>query len=464
MKKILGLLMSMTIISAGTASVVACTSPVKSIPTYFANSENMLNETDFVKWDKDNNKYVKDEEAFKEWKAKKPVDQKTAINIGLNGRTGVFNRLRSDISNVLTYSGRETTKDKFLAHKKTFKGVDEGTSVDGIYDDVLTETKKPEEYYARFQNTQVSSLLGLYQLQKFVKSGDVTQETANKASGNNLQVVEQSEEFFKSIASEGDYASKNGSFTKIEYSFEAANADNKIAYVENGETIEKTELKVAEYLSPETNVYELSEDAANKAKGQTGNAGYDPFAQKTVSSDSVVKADIFQSAEFTKKEKTDDFRKEYLAVSSERLDDLKFEYVATKDKDNKYSLTVNNKLSYITAPTSIDVKYVYNTDIELKTGEEKGRSFTVEAKIEGIRAVYRPSVAGVKVQKDGKAKTQFGWVLVGYQFNGDKDSQVTENGQSLEAANKKTGTITYHNKFKDFKISNLQVSEGDKVK
>jgi hypothetical protein len=314
-----------------------------------------------------------------------------------------------DISNVLTYSGRETTLQKLKEHKKIFKGADENTSVDGIYDKALSAN--PQEYYGNFQNTQVSSLIGLYQLQKFVDQGEVDQATADKASGNNLAVVANNKEFFKALASEGEYASKNGSFTKIEYAFDAANADNQIAYLKNGEEIgtEDSKLAVEKYLSKDTNIYELSDDAANKAKGQTGNAAYDPFAQKVISSDSIVKAEVFKEAEFIKKEKTDQFRKEYLTVTSDKKDDFKFEYVSTKnEKTGQYTYSVNNKLSYITAETSLKIKYVYNTDIELKTGEEKGKSYTIEAQVDGIRAVYCPSVAGVKVEKDADPKTQFG--------------------------------------------------------
>jgi hypothetical protein len=48
MKKMLGLLMSMTIVSAGTASVVSCGALSKTISTYFNDSANKLNATDFV--------------------------------------------------------------------------------------------------------------------------------------------------------------------------------------------------------------------------------------------------------------------------------------------------------------------------------------------------------------------------------------------------------------------------------
>ncbi|ATZ16863.1 hypothetical protein ELUMI_v1c01370 [Williamsoniiplasma luminosum] len=416
MKKILSILMGLTVTSSAALTVVSCEVPVHKVP---------------IKFDGD---FVPNEGNWSEYN---DADRVKAFQGNFLGDKSVaFDNTIARLRNLLSLTPAFINdKNRFSQYNELLIGADaddesKTAAVHGIYRWEKTQGEKPLDFYNKFKKTNISSIGGLYWLHK-VKREDLTADAAKAA-------WDLAEKAFGTPDSAGADFVKN--FLGLDSNLQDSSwTEQHISKTDNPK-ISLMDSKVVEFTSKvEGESAEINEPVSETLKEfEDVNTGIDykekiekvgqdkskPFNQfifggklPTTHVKVIEKPTIEKPAEANPK----DVQVDWIIIEK-----------STEKKEDKTIHKWNPKDGqfFLGDETSITINYKFTTDSK----NEQAEKYNVKTTFSGMKPVFRPIIkeANLKAKDGSTTKTYFAkWTFVGYQFN-DQHNFIKDGNKDIK--------------------------------
>ncbi|AVP49534.1 hypothetical protein [Williamsoniiplasma luminosum] len=417
MKKILSILMGLTVTSSAALTVVSCEVPVHQVPIKF-DGEFKPNEGNWSDYN--------DGDRVKAFQGNFLGDKSVAFD-------NTIARLRNLLSLTPAFIN---DKNRFSQYNELLIGADadddsKTAAVHGIYRRKSTQGEKPLDFYNKFKKTNISSIGGLYWLHKNVQKDELAEDaTAARTAWDFAEKAFETPDgadFVKNFLGL-DSNLQDSSWTEQHIS----KADNPKISLMDSKVVEftsKVEGEDAVINEPVSETLKEFEDVNTGIdyKDKIEKVGQDkskPFNQ-FIFGDKLPTTHV----KVVDKPTTE---KAVEANSKDTQDDWIIIEKSTEEKEGKTIHKWNPKDGqfFLGDETSITINYKFTTD----TKNEQAEKYNVKTTFKGMKPVFRPIIkeANLKAKDGSTTKTYFAkWTFVGYQFN-DQHNFIKDGNKEIK--------------------------------
>ncbi|PPE05867.1 hypothetical protein [Williamsoniiplasma lucivorax] len=431
MKKLIAILMGVTVSSSSVMAVVSCaTIPKHEVPVLFEGAPTIPGTEDAGAW-KD---YSKD-------------DKIAAFDSGFSKATKQaygFPWIIMQLRNLLSVTGAAMNNpNQFNKHNNFLIGDDQGVqgaAVHGIWknEDSEIQGKDKREFFNKFEKTQIASIAGLWDLYNESKHGFTPTATGAQAS------LEIAKEAFGS--EDGQVFAKN--FLGLnEDKQDSSWLEQKITIDGNTKFLNSDVLTVIsndgklENEDSGTKSFKEANDKTDPPKERTKKVGQDvlnPFSQFIFSSGNLPTPSIVVK-DPESNSKADETPPKSGAIILENY---------KEGEKNKWEIKKDQFL--IGEATPITINYKFTLDAK----NDNADKYDVKTTFEGLRPVYRAIAAEAnnKENTDNKKLNFVKWTFAGYQFN---DFNFIKDGNKDFGKTSKPG----EGAFSKIKLTKLEIKK-----